>query len=64
MPIEAIDPDDNGVLQGGVTTGGAILPVAGSGKIAVSPVRVEKGSGNNTFTLTYTAATNLSGCLS
>ena len=27
--------------------------------MAVSPARVEKGSGNNTFTLTYTAATNL-----
>ena len=61
VPIEAVE-DDNGVLQGGVK-GGAILPVGGSGKMAVSPARVEKGSSNNTFTLTYTAATNLSRCL-
>ena len=49
------DPDTD---EGGITTG-EIRTVAGSGKMAVSPQTVEKDSGNNRFTLTYTAATDL-----
>ena len=49
------DPDTD---EGGITTG-EIRTVAGSGKMAISPQTVEKDSGNNRFTLTYTAATDL-----
>ena len=51
-----IDPDDDDV--GGIK-GGEIRSVAGSGKMATNRPTVEKSSSNNTFSLTYTAVTDL-----
>ena len=49
----------SGTADAPAVTGGAIRAIAGSGTMATSRMTVEKGSGNNTFTLTYKAATAL-----